>query len=552
MKKIILALALVACMIVPTLAGCGAKPQSTGGTDTNVTAQDIQHVKVLRVGTTYPNDTFSVFSTDGAFGRMNYNGFTNLTFWAFDENGKLNSQGCFFRDWKVSDDVKSLTLNYDVKGLNWHDGTPVTTEDVLFTFDFWKAQNYPLFLHIEGVESPEEGTVVINFDEPMAFSFMNQTTLSYFIMPKHIWGNIENPKEYDGEDASIGCGPYKLAKIDKDAQVSYYEAIENYPLGEITVDKVELHSYDNQSSLIQAMVNNEIDAMYGYSAALDPTLLPLIEGVNEIDRGQSMNTATYQMMFGFNQYPTDQLPIRQAVAASLDYELLRDTLAGEYGDISSTGAASPACLGFDASLPKNARNLEKAASILDEAGYIDVDGDGFRELPDGKEMSIRIGLQSSNDIYKRNAEIVSTNLAEAGIRAVVDEETISNADYATAQRMNGEYELWLSMTTVGMAAWGGVAHYAAAVTITSGQRFGTYADEKYLAAYDAMSKSKNYDEYIDAFKQIQKMNSTDIPVIALAAMSTFYPYRTDAITGWKNYPAWGVVNVSTWYNAAEK
>ena len=118
--------------------------------------------------------------------------------------------------------------------------------------------------------------------------------------------------------------------------------------------------------------------------------------------------------------------------------------------------------------------------------------------------------------------------------------------------MNGEYEMWLSMTTVGMAVWGGVAHYAAAVTITSGQRFGTYADPEYLAAYDAMSKSTNYDEYIAAFRDIQKMNSEDVPVVVLAIMSTFFPYRNDTITGWIDYPAWGVINCKTWYNAVAK
>ena len=203
-------------------------------------------------------------------------------------------------------------------------------------------------------------------------------------------------------------------------------------------------------------------------------------------------------------------------------------------------------------MPVNHRDLDEAARILDEAGYIDVDGDGFRELPDGGEMSIRIGLQSTTDFYKRNAEIIQTNLAEAGIRGVVDEKTIADADYRTAQRMNGEYELWLSMTTVGMAAWGGVAHYAAAVTITSGQRFGTYADPEYLAAYDAMSKSTNYDEYIAAFSDIQRMNSEDVPVVVLAIMSTFFPYRNDAITGWIDYPAWGVINCKTWYNAVAR
>lgn len=563
MSKRIIAMLLCVCMVAVLFGACGSKqeaPAATAAPQSSATPEEtaapteaaVKHVPVLRIGTTYANDSFSVWTTNGAFGRMNYHNFVNLTFWTFDENNELTTDGCFFRGWEINEDNTQLTLTYDLKDLYWHDGEPVTDDDVLFTFDFWKARNYPLFLHFTNVELLESGKLLVAFDTPMAFSFLNQTTQMYFIMPKHIWEGVEDPASYDGEDKSIGCGPFKLVKIDADAQVSYYEAVENYPLGEITVDKVELHSYDNQASLIQAMLNNEIDVMYGYSSGLDTTLLPLIANNPDIDPGQSLNSATYQMMFGFNQYPTDQLPIRQAVAYSLDYELLRDTLAGEYGQIASTGAVSPVCLGYDDTLPMNTRDLTKAAKILDDAGYVDVDGDGFRELPDGSKMSIRIGLQSTNDLYKRNAEIIQTNLAESGIRAVVDEETISNADYRTAQRMDGQYDMWLSMTTSGMATWGGVAHYAAAVTITSGQRFGTYADPDYLAAYDAMSQAKNYDEYIAAFKDIQRMNSEDVPVIAFAVMSIFYPYRTDTITGWTNYPSRGVINTSTWYTAVAK
>lgn len=569
MVKKLIAFFLCLCMIVSPLTACGG--QSAGNAETieeantssgaeNTTSpgailssdEEAAHVEVLRIGTTYANESFSVWTTDGAFGRMNYHSFTNLCFWSFDENNELSSEGTFFRNWEISDDNTVLKLEYDLTGLYWHDGVPVTDEDVLFSMNFWTDRNYPLFLHFTSIEIPETGKIELTFDTPMAFSFLNQTSQMYFILPEHIWGDVDDPASYDEDDKSIGCGPFKLVDIDYDAQVSYYEAVDNYPLGEVTIDSVEIHSYDNEASLIQAMINNEIDVMYGYSNGLDTTLLPLIENIKEIDPGQSLNSATYQMMFGFNQYPTSELPIRQAIAYALDYELLCSAIGGEYGQIASTGAVSPACLGYDDSLPVNSRDLNRSAQILDDAGYIDVNGDGYRELPDGTEMSIRIGLQNTSDLYKRNAEIIQANLAEVGIRAVVDEKTISNADYRTEQRMEGQYELWLSQTTSGMATWGGVAHYAASVTITSGQRFGTYADPSYLAAYDAMSQSKNYDEYIAAFQDIQRMNAADVPVIALAVESIFYPYRTDTITGWTNYPARGVINTSTWYSAVAK
>ena len=45
----------------------------------------------------------------------------------------------------------------------------------------------------------------------------------FYVQPKHIWENIDAPKDYRGEDAVIGCGPYRFVSLDEDAQTSYYE-----------------------------------------------------------------------------------------------------------------------------------------------------------------------------------------------------------------------------------------------------------------------------------------------------------------------------------------
>lgn len=558
MKKRMTALVLAMVLMVTSLTGCGNEKTTENDKETGKTSEAVQetsgqHVDVLRIGTTYPNDAFNLFTSDGAYGRMNYNAFVGLNFWAFDENGQLSSEGCFFRDWEIGEDDTQLRLSFDTTDLYWHDDVAVTGEDVIFTFEYYKKQNYPLFLHMTEIQLIDEQTMQVTFDRPMAFAFMNQATLMYKILPKHIWENVENPETYDGEDAAVGCGPYRLASVDEYAQVSYYEAVENYPLGEQTIDKVEIHSYDNQSALMMAMTRDEIDVMYGYSASLDTTLLGMIDGNNDIDAGESVNTATYQIMFGFNNQPTDDLNFRMAVRYALDYDLFNQFLSGGYGEAANQGAVSPAALGYDDTLEKNARDLEKSNQYLDDGGYKDVDGDGYRELPDGSPMNVSIALQNGkNEVYKRIAEMIQIHLNDVGIRTTIDQQTISNADYATKLRMDGTYEIYIGMTTVGIASWTGIASYLADVTITSGQHFGTYDDAEYIEAYNEMEASRTYDEYTTAFKKIQEMNVTDCPGIALAITKTFYPYRTDRMTGWTNYPAWGVIHAKTWYQVTLK
>jgi len=565
MKQRLISLIIALALAMAMLAACGGgdptttdnpTPPPTGaGSDSEITADPVsatKNVSVIRIGTTYANTPFNTSNQDGAFGRMNYNSFVRLNLWRFDDEGRLTGDGCFFKSWEVSEDNTELVLNFDPLGeLYWHDGVPVTIDDVVFTFNFYKDIKMTWFQRITAVEVLNGTSIKLIFDNEYAFSFMHQVTLMYSLMPKHIWEGVEDVNSFNEPAAAISCGPFRFVRNDPDAQISYYEAVENYPIGDISVDAVELKSYDSQASLMMAMTNDEIDVMFGYSASLDPTLLGMVDGAPSINRGESQNSATYQLIFGFNNYPTNDKDFRLAVRYALDYELFCNYLSGGYGSVALQGAVSPSVLGYDAALPANSQDIELSKKTLDDAGFVDVDGDGMRELPDGSTMNVMVALQGSNETYKRLAEILQTNLAAVGIRVTVDEETISNPDHMTKLRMEGTYELYLGMTTVGIASWTGITGYIAAITMTSSQRFGTYADPTYLAAYDAMTYSKSYDEYISAFKSAQRMNSDEAPGIALAITQTFYPYRTDRILGWENYPAWGVLHAGTWYNTYE-
>ena len=109
------------------------------------------------------------------------------------------------------------------------------------------------------------------------------------IYAKHIWEGIEDYSHYTGEDAAIGCGPYKLVGYDVDSQTSYYEAVpENAFLGEITVDKVTVQTYADQASLMMALASGECDAYYNYANPIEATLIDSFTGMEGLDMGESL------------------------------------------------------------------------------------------------------------------------------------------------------------------------------------------------------------------------------------------------------------------------
>ena len=88
----------------------------------------------------------------------------------------------------------------------------------------------------------------------------------------------------------------------------------------------------------------------------------------------------------------------------------------------------PSCKGYDEHLGSLEFDADKAAEMLDEAGYKDVDGDGYRELPDGSPMDlsvIRSTAPKSMDMRNRIARS-NAKLDKVGIKNHVDNDSLSN------------------------------------------------------------------------------------------------------------------------------
>lgn len=507
----------------------------------------------LRIGTTSPQEAFSILLTNGAVGRMNYNSFTNLSFLQWDENNQLAPN--FMQTWEFAEDGLSLTFTFPTD-LFWHDGLPVTSEDVQFSLEY-AVNTMSAGQPMTGCEIVDDHTVKILFSEPAGLSFLTGMSStgnnSKVVMPKHIWENVEDYENYLEADAIIGCGPYKFVSLDKDAQIAYYEAVD-YPYfkGEIKVKEVSVKTYDNNDALLMALANGEIDAIYNYSNGIEPAMLDIISNVPEVDPGMSDNTANYMINFGCDTDPCGDVNFRKAVAYALDYPLMAETTGGEYAQISGWGIIPPPNKAFDASLPKMEQDQEESKRILDEAGYLDVDGDGFRELPDGTPMDVMVTVNSGvkMEMYGRIFEIMKQDMEDVGVKIHFDEEAANNAEVLNQRRNEpGQCEISLLQCTTGVAPFGSAYRY---LLSSSNMAVGTCPDEAMNTSYQEAMNAKDYDTYDRFMTEVQQRNAEVVAGIAISWDKAFFPYRTDSFEGWINYPGWGVINGQTWYNITVK
>ena len=506
-----------------------------------------KYAEVLRVGTTKPADIFNLTDTNGSFGKMNYNSFVGAQFLDLDVEGKIRPH--LMKTWEIAPDNKSIVATFATdEGVTWHDGVPLTIDDIIFTMEYYvDPMKYKYFETVTSVEKINDTTLKLNFDEPAAFTELIRIAHFAFAIPKHIWEGIENPLEYAGEDAVIGCGPYRLTDIDRDAQVVTFEAVDNYFLGELTVKKVIMRTYDSHDALVMALRSGEIDAVYDYSNALDASMKPSLTGIDGIDPGMSTNPGHFQMTFGFNAAPTNDLSFRQAVAAALDYELLATSIGGEDGEVAGTGIVSPTALGYDPSFPLNARDLEKSMSILDAAGYVDIDDDGIRESPEGEPLDVLVTPQfnkTRSALYLRICEIVISNLKDVGVNAVLDEESVRNQDYEAEVRSSGMCQIYIGYTSPGVAQFQSAFLY---MIDQGNSSWGTCRDEKLIEAYEKMLTADSYETYYRHSKEAQTIAAEEVVGIALCWDKAYFPYSTK-YKGWTNSPGWGAVNADTWYN----
>ena len=139
----------------------------------------------------------------------------------------MTSYGLLAEGMRVASDFSSVTYRLR-KEARWHDGKPVTPEDVIFSFNAFKA-NSPqyafYYAHVRAAEKTAERDVTFYFDEP-GNRELPQIVGQFMILPKHIWtGNGPDGKPRDITQTTmlppVGSGPYKLKQADPPHTTSY-------------------------------------------------------------------------------------------------------------------------------------------------------------------------------------------------------------------------------------------------------------------------------------------------------------------------------------------
>jgi peptide/nickel transport system substrate-binding protein len=315
----------------------------------------------------------------------------------------------------ISEDGKTITLKLR-DDIVWSDGEPITSDDFVFTHAMFtdpaNAVNstYP-YDQFTSIEAPDERTVVITFDEPfvpwMASIFVE-------ILPAHVLRPVfEAEGSLDEAEwnyaPTVGCGPYVFTEWETGSFASFVRN-ENYYNEPAKIDEIFIRFVPDDASQVAALRTGEGDLGTFISYSDIPTLE---EAGVEIAAVASGYNEGWYIYFGEEAHPAlADKNVRQAIAMCYDrFSLVDDLLLGLTDVAASFWHKTPwAAPGLEP-LPYDP---EQANALLDEAGWVDSNGDGVRDK-DGEELVLVHGT-TTREIRADQQAVAQQQLAECGIQ----------------------------------------------------------------------------------------------------------------------------------------
>jgi len=454
--------------------------------------------------------------------------------------------------WEASADGKTWT--YTLRpDLLWSDGTPLTANDVVYTFERilngrYEQRNFGNYVrNITSVTAPDDRTVVMTTREPAPI----MERLAVYILPEHVWSSIDAKavksfaNEPEAGQTLVGSGPFLVVER-RTGQFIRMVANDNYYKGRPNVDELVFRVYNNPDALGQALVKGEIDIATGLTADVFSTL----EGQEGITTYAGSYSGFNELAFNMGAALTDGTPIgdgnphmqdqkvRLAISHAIDRQQMVDRILDGYGTpgstfippLYSTLHIDPGTQGYDPAL---------ANQILDDAGYA-MGPDGVRIGPDGVPMKYRLFVRSDSDSSVKSGEYFKSYLAAIGIEAdikPVDE----NALFEIIGR--GEFDMF---------EWGWVVEpdpdYQLS-TFTCGKRSyedggeiyadlsdSFFCDEEYDALYAQQAVTTDQAARAEIVKQMQQIVYDNVAYVVTYYYDNLEAYRSDRFEGFVGQP----------------
>jgi len=382
-------------------------------------------------------------------------------------------------------------------GVRFHDGHPLTAEDVVFTFGQFLDPSFVSprkggYRELASVVARDARTVVFTLKQPFASFPIN------LMMPI-----VEKGAGPDLRDHPVGTGPYRFVRYDVDDRLELV-ANQEYWAGapknsglilKIVPDDV-MRGLELEKGTMDIVINDLAPDIV-YQMRGDPAL-QIVEGPGVDYQYIGLNLQDARL---------GDVRVRQALACAIDrdaiVEYLRRGLA-----VPADGMLSPLSWAAAKDLPSYPHDPQRAKALLDAAGYPDPDGDG-------PATRFALTLKVSNSEFNRlQSSVIQQNLRDVGI-----ELDVRTYEFATlyADVLSGNFQLYTLQWTAGALADPDILRrvFHSKQAPPAGFNRGRYSNPEVDALLDRAGEMEDPARRLDLYGQVQRIIANDVPYVSL-------------------------------------
>ena len=465
--------------------------------------------------------------------------------------------------WEESPDQKYWT--YKLRpGMKWSDGTPLTAEDVAYTFNRiidgkYEKTNFGSYTEsMVRAEALDDVTVRIEVSRPSPV----MDHLFVFILPKHIWEGIDGKevRKYENvgtpDSPTVGSGPFVMVER-QPGQFTRLQVNPNWWGGQRPVDEIIFKVYNNPDALGQALKTGEID----FAQGLDLGVYESLQGIPEITTVSAQPASYSEIAFNTGAALDNGTPIgdgnpllkdkalRQALNWAVDRQAIVDKVLGGQGQPGTT-IIPPLYTQWHLN-PANPYTYDpaKANELLDAAGY-PVGSDGVRADAQGNRLSFRLTYRTDDPNSQKSAEFAQSYFKDVGVE--INLEGVSeDALYEVVGQGNFDMFEWgwgvepdpnymLSTFTCSSRS------YEEDGTIYANLSDSFYCNPEYDKLFDEQAQETDFAARQAIVMEMQQMLYDDAPYLITYYANGLQAFRNDRFTGWVPQPAEGGTLIYQW------
>lgn len=433
------------------------------------------------------------------------------------------------QSWEVSDDGLTVTFNL-VDNARFHDGQPVTSEDVAFSIMTIKEKHpfQTMFAPVETIETPDPLTAVFRLSQPHPALLLALSPALAPILPKHVYGDGQDVAAHPANNAPVGSGPFKLREFSPGEAIVLEKNTDFFIEGRPHLDEIVIRLVSDASSILISMESGESDMFPFMSGSQEIRRLSAANGIGVTDQGYAGIGPINWLAFNTKSEKLSDVRVRQAIAYAVDRDFIINAL---HRGVSSPqrGPIIEGSPFFEPDVNAYDVDLDRARALLAEAG-----------MAEGMTLTVDY-IPGPREQQQSIAEYLRSQLGQIGISV----EVRAAPDFPTWAGRVGGHDFELTMDSV--FNWGdpviGVHRTYLCTNIRQGVIWSntqSYCNEEVDGLLNAAAIEGDMTERTALYSRFQTIVNEDMPIYFINAL----PYHTAYKDTLQNVPTgiWGVMH----------